>query len=164
MTAEAGLFYHRAFGLDVVILRPFSHTGPGQATAFVFPQVANAIARIERGQMEPVIEMGDLSVRRDYTDVRDVVRAYLVALERCAPGETYNVTSGKPLVIQEGVDHLCGLARVSVQVKSSAAKFRPHDIPLLTGDPSKFAAATGWKPEIPFTKTLSDLLDYYRGL
>jgi GDP-4-dehydro-6-deoxy-D-mannose reductase len=164
MTAEAGLFYHRAFGLDVVILRPFSHTGPGQTTAFVFPKVANAIARIERGHGEPVIEMGDLSVRRDYTDVRDVVRAYLLALERCAPGETYNVTSGEPLVIQEGVDLLCGLARVPVQVKSSAAKFRPHDIPLLTGDPSKFAAATGWKPEIPFTQTLSDLLDYYRGL
>lgn len=164
MTAEAGLFYHRAFGLDVVILRPFSHTGPGQTTAFVFPKVANAIARIERGQMEPVIEMGDLSVRRDYTDVRDVVRAYLLALERCTPGETYNVTSGKPLVIREGVDYLCSLARVPVEVRNSAAEFRPHDIPLLTGDPSKFTAATGWKPEIPFTQTLSDLLDYYRSV
>ena len=164
MTAEAGLFYHRAFGLDVVILRPFSHTGPGQTTAFVFPKVANAIARIERGHGEPVIEMGDLSVRRDYTDVRDVVRAYGLAVERCATGETYNVTSGKPLVIQEGVDHLCSLSRVPVQVHSSVAEFRPHDIPLLTGDPSKFAAATGWKPEIPFTVTLSDLLDYYRSV
>ncbi|MBM3332680.1 NAD-dependent epimerase/dehydratase family protein [candidate division WOR-3 bacterium] len=164
MTAEAGLFYHRAFGLDVVILRPFSHTGPGQTTAFVFPKVANAIARIERGQMEPVIVMGDLSVRRDYTDVRDVVRAYLLALGRCVAGETYNVTSGKPLMIREGVDYLCGLARVPVEISSSAAEFRPHDIPLLTGDPSKFMAATGWKPEIPFANTLSDLLDYYRGL
>jgi GDP-4-dehydro-6-deoxy-D-mannose reductase len=164
MTGEAGLFYHRAFGLDTVVLRPFSHTGPGQTTAFVFPKVANAIARIERGKQDPVIEMGDLSIRRDYTDVRDVVRAYLLAFERCTAGETYNVTSGKPLVIQEGVDHLCSLSRVPVQVKSSAAKFRPHDIPLLTGDPSKFTSATGWKPEIPFTQTLSDLLDHYRGL
>jgi len=164
MTAEAGRFYHRAFGLDVVILRPFSHTGPGQTTTFVFPKVANAIAQTERGAREPVIEMGDLQIRRDYTDVRDVVRAYLLALERCTPGETYNVTSGKPLMIKEGVDYLCSLARVPVQVKSSAAKFRPHDIPLLTGDPSKFAAATGWNPEIPFTKTLSDLLDYYRSV
>jgi GDP-4-dehydro-6-deoxy-D-mannose reductase len=164
MTAEAGRFYHRAFGLDVVILRPFSHTGPSQATTFVFPKVANAIAQIERGTREPVIEMGDLSIRRDYTDVRDVVRAYVLALERCAPGDTYNVTSGKPVVIKEGVDYLRSLARVNVKVQSSASKFRPHDIPLLTGDPSKFAAATGWKPEIPFTKTLSDLLDYYRGV
>ena len=164
MTAEAGRFYHRAFGLDVVIIRPFSHTGPGQTTTFVFPKVANAIAQTERGAREPVIEMGDLQIRRDYTDVRDVVRAYLLALERCTPGETYNVTSGKPLMIKEGVDYLCSLARVPVQVKSSAAKFRPHAIPLLTGDPSKFAAATGWKPEIPFTQTLSDLLDYYRSV
>jgi GDP-4-dehydro-6-deoxy-D-mannose reductase len=117
MTGEAGRFYHRAFGLDTVVLRPFSHTGPGQTTAFVFPKVAHAIAQIERGAAEPVIEMGDLQIRRDYTDVRDVVRAYLLALERCAPGETYNVTSGKPLVIKEGVDYLCGLARVPVQVR-----------------------------------------------
>ena len=164
MTGEAGRFYHRAFGLDVVILQPFSHTGPGQATTFVFPKVANAIAQVERGKREPTIEMGDLQVRRDYTDVRDVVRAYLLAMERCASGETYNVTSGKPVEIKEGVDYLCGLARVPVQVKSLAAKFRPHDIPLLTGDPSKFAAATGWEPEIPFTQTLSDLLDYYRSV
>jgi GDP-4-dehydro-6-deoxy-D-mannose reductase len=164
MTGEAGLFYHRAFGLDTVVLRPFSHTGPGQTTAFVFPKVANAIAQIEKGKQDPVIEMGDLSVRRDYTDVRDVVRAYLLALERCTAGETYNVTSGKPLVLREEVNYLCSLARVPVRVESSRARFRPHDIPLLTGDPSKFTAATGWKPEIPFAKTLSDLLDYYRGL
>jgi GDP-4-dehydro-6-deoxy-D-mannose reductase len=164
MTGEAGRFYNRAFGLDTVVLRPFSHTGPGQASTFVFPKVASAIAQIEKGQRDPVIEMGDLSVRRDYTDVRDVVRAYLLAFERCVAGETYNVTSGKPLSIQEGVDYLCSLSRVPVEIKSSAARFRPHDIPLLTGDPTKFMAATGWKPEIPFTKTLSDLLDYYRGL
>ncbi len=163
MTGEAGLFYHRAFGLDTIVLRPFSHTGPGQVTTFVFPKVANAISQIEKGRREPVIEMGDLRVRRDYTDVRDVVRAYLLAFERCTAGETYNVTSGKPLVIQEGVDYLCSLSRVPVQIKSLAARFRPHDIPLLTGDPSKFVAATGWKPEIPFTQTLSDLLDYYRS-
>jgi GDP-4-dehydro-6-deoxy-D-mannose reductase len=163
MTAEAGLFYHRAFELDTVVLRPFSHTGPGQATAFVFPKVAHAIAQIERGTSEPVIEMGNLEIRRDYTDVRDIVRAYSIALERCTAGETYNVTSGKPVSIKEGVDYLCSLARVPVQVRSSAAEFRPHDIPLLTGDPSRFMAATGWKPEIPFTQTLSDLLDYYRS-
>jgi len=164
MTAEAGRFYHRAFGLDVVILRPFSHTGPGQTAAFVFPKVARAIVQIERGAAEPVIAMGNLEVRRDYTDVRDVVRAYALALEHCAGGETYNVTSGKPVVIKESVDYLCSLARVPVQVRSSAVEFRPHDIPLLTGDPSRFMAATGWKPEIPFTQTLSDLLEYYRSL
>jgi GDP-4-dehydro-6-deoxy-D-mannose reductase len=164
MTCEAARFYHRTFGLDVVILRPFSHTGPGQTATFVFPKVARAIVQIERGAAEPVIEMGDLQVRRDYTDVRDIVRAYALALERCASGETYNVTSGKPVMIRESVDYLCSLARVPVQIRSSPAEFRPHDIPLLTGDPSRFMAATGWKPEIPFTQTLSDLLDYYRSI
>jgi GDP-4-dehydro-6-deoxy-D-mannose reductase len=164
MTCEAARFYHRTFGLDVIILRPFSHTGPGQTATFVFPKVARAIVQIERGAAEPVIEMGNLDVRRDYSDVRDIVRAYALALERCASGETYNVTSGKPVVIKESVDYLCSLARVPVKVRSSAAEFRPHDIPLLTGDPSRFMAATGWKPEIPFTQTLSDLLDYYRGI
>jgi GDP-4-dehydro-6-deoxy-D-mannose reductase len=164
MACEAARFYHRTYGLDVVILRPFSHTGPGQTPTFVFPKVARAIVQIERGVSEPVIEMGNLEVRRDYTDVRDVVRAYGLALERCAGGGTYNVTSGKPVSIKEGVDYLCGLARVPVQVRTSAAEFRPHDIPLLTGDPSRFMAATGWQPEIPFTRTLADLLEYYRGL
>jgi len=164
MAGEAARFYHRTSGLDLVILRPFSHTGPGQTAAFVFPKVARAIVQIERGATEPAIEMGNLEVRRDYTDVRDVVRAYALALEHCAGGETYNVTSGKPVMIKESVDYLCSLARVPVQVRSSAAEFRPHDIPLLTGDPSRFAAATGWQPEIPFTRTLSDLLEYYRGL
>jgi GDP-4-dehydro-6-deoxy-D-mannose reductase len=163
MTCEAGKFYSRAFGLDVVMLRPFSHTGPGQTTTFVFPKVAEGIVRIERGQSEPVIEMGNLEVRRDYTDVRDIVRAYALALERCAAGETYNVTSGRPILLKDAVDRLCSLARVPVAVRSSAARFRPHDIPLLTGDPSKFMAVTGWKPEIPFSQTLSDLLDYYRA-
>jgi GDP-4-dehydro-6-deoxy-D-mannose reductase len=164
MTGESGRFYSRAFGLDVVILRPFSHTGPGQTPTFVFPKVAQAVAQIERGRRPPTIEMGDLQVRRDYTDVRDIVRAYALALERCKSGETYNVTSGKPVVIKEGVDFLCSLSRTPVTVTTSQANIRPHDIPLLTGDPSKFIAATGWKPEIPFTTTLADLLEYYRSI
>ena len=162
MTGEAGRFFHRTYGMDVTILRPFSHTGPGQAPNFVFPKVANAIAQIERGKRDPVIEMGNLEVKRDYTDVRDVVRAYSLALKHCAAGESYNVTSGRPIVIKEGVDFLAGLSKKPVTIRSSQAKFRAHDIPVLTGDPAKFFAATGWKPEIPFTQTLTDLLEYYR--
>jgi len=163
MASEAGRFYHRAFGMDVVILRPFSHTGPGQAATFVFPSVAQRIVEIERGKAEPVIEMGNIEVRRDYTDVRDIVRAYELALERCQKGETYNVTSGRPLMIKEGVEILCNLARVKVTITSTAAKRRERDIPLLTGDPTKFETATGWKPEIPIETTLADLLEYYRN-
>ena len=163
-TGEAGRFYHRAFDMDVVILRPFSHTGPGQAASFIFPKVAQAIAQIEQGKREPVIEMGNLDVRRDYTDVRDIVRAYFLALTKCRAGESYNVTSGKPILLKEGVEYLRSLAKTPVTIKSSAKQFRAHDIPVLTGDASKFQSATGWSPEIPFTQTLSDLLDYYRNL
>jgi GDP-4-dehydro-6-deoxy-D-mannose reductase len=150
--------------MDVVILRPFSHTGPGQAPNFIFPKVASGIADIERGRREPVIEMGNLDVRRDYTDVRDVVRAYSLALKHCRAGESYNVTSGRPIVLRQGVDILARLARVPVVIRSSPAEFRPHDIPVLTGDPGRFKKATGWQPQIPFEQTLADLLDYYRAL
>ncbi len=163
VTSEAGRFFHRTYGMDIVILRPFSHTGPGQAPDFVFAKVARAVAEIERGRREPVIEMGNLEVRRDYTDVRDVVRAYSLALTNCVAGETYNVTSGQPIVLRDGVEFLVRLARTPITVRSSPARFRPHDIPVLTGDPTKFHRATGWRPEIPFEQTLLDLLEYYRA-
>jgi len=163
MTGEAGRFFHRTYGMDVVVLRPFSHTGPGQAPSFVFPKVACAIAEVERGRREPTIEMGNLEVRRDYTDVRDVARAYCLALRHCAAGESYNVTSGRPIILREGVEYLAGLARTPVTIKSSPARFRPHDIPVLTGDPTRFCRTTGWQPAIPFEQTLLDLLEYYRA-
>ncbi|MEO0074036.1 MAG: GDP-mannose 4,6-dehydratase [candidate division WOR-3 bacterium] len=163
MAEEAGWFYHRAYQMDVVILRPFSHTGPGQLPTFVFPKVACGIASAEAGRQQPLIEMGDLEIRRDYTDVRDIVRAYSLALEKCVSGEVYNVTSGQPVLLKEAVEYLCSLARCPITVRPSPKEFRSRDIPLLTGDPSKFAAVTGWKPEIPFQQTLSDLLEYYRN-
>lgn len=156
-------FYHRAYGTQCIILRPFSHTGPGQAPNFVFPKVAHAIAQVEAGRRDPVIEMGNLEVKRDYTDVRDVVRAYELALKHCTPGETYNVTSGKPVLIGDGVELLRSKAKVPVEVRTAAAMLRGRDIPVLTGNPDKFRAATGWQPELPFDQTLSDLLDYYRA-
>lgn len=163
MADEAGRFYHRVHGLDVVILRPFSHTGPGQATHFVFPKVAWGIAQAEVGTAPPVIEMGNLDVRRDYSDVRDVVRAYALALHRCQPGETYNITSGQPVLLRDAVGYLCSLARIKVEIRPTATHFRSRDIPLLTGDPARFQAATGWQPQIPFKQTLADLLDYCRA-
>jgi len=159
---EAGRFAHRAFGLDVVVLRPFSHTGPGQSPRFVFPTVARRIAELERSG-GGTIELGNLEVRRDYTDVRDVCRAYELALERCAPGETYNVTSGKPVLIRDGVESLCRLARVPIEYRTVAERRRERDLPLLSGSNKKFVAATGWQPAIAFEQTLADLLDYWRG-
>ncbi|MBN2537690.1 GDP-mannose 4,6-dehydratase [candidate division WOR-3 bacterium] len=158
---EAGRFSHRAFGLDVVILRPFSHTGPGQSPRFVFPTVARRIAELERAG-GGVIELGNLDTRRDYTDVRDICRAYELALERCEPGETYNITSSRPVLIRDGVEALCRLARVPVEYRTVAERLRERDIPLLSGSSDRFVQATGWRPEIPFDQTLTDLLAYWR--
>ncbi|MEO0009153.1 MAG: GDP-mannose 4,6-dehydratase [candidate division WOR-3 bacterium] len=154
--------YYQAWGMDIVIVRPFSHTGPGQAPRFIFPKVAQHIALVEKDKAEPVLKMGDLSVRRDYTDVRDVVRAYVLAMENCISGETYNITSGNAIRLREGVDLLLKMSRVPVEVRSGATEIRPYDIPYLSGNAEKFRLITGWQPEIPFEQTLADLLEYYR--
>lgn len=160
---EAGRFYTRAYGLWTVILRPFNHTGPGQQEVFVFPEAARQIVEMELGKREPVLWVGNLDARRDFTDVRDMVRAYLLAMEHCEPGEVYNITSGWSYSIREGIEMLCSQARVEVEVRVEPARLRPHDIPILHGDSSKFSSLTGWRPEIRLEKALSDLLDHYRG-
>jgi GDP-4-dehydro-6-deoxy-D-mannose reductase len=167
---QVSSYYRHAYGFDVVILRPFSHTGPGQSPTFVFPSAARRIAAIEhRWARNPgldetarTLEMGNLDVRRDYADVRDVVRAYALALDRCESGTTCNVTSGRPVLIREGIELLCRMARCPVRVITNVDRLRPRDLPVLTGDPSRFRAATGWEPAIPFEQTLTDLLDYWR--
>lgn len=163
---QVTLYYHHAHGFDVVILRPFSHTGPGQSPVFVFPSAAERIARMERDSADDpdacVLKMGNLDVQRDYADVRDVVRAYELALDRCVGGEVYNVTSGNATMIRDGIELLCSFAKCPVRYESAAEHRRARDFPLLTGDPAKFAAATGWHTELPFEQTLRDLLDWYR--
>jgi GDP-4-dehydro-6-deoxy-D-mannose reductase len=124
--------------------------------------VAQHIARVEKGKAEPVLKMGDLTVRRDYLDVRDVVRAYVLAMENGLSGETYNITSGNCIRLRDGVDLLVNKARVPIEVRSGATEIRPYDIPYLSGTAEKFRLITGWEPQIPFEQTLSDLLEYYR--
>lgn len=162
LAEEICRLYHHTWEMDIVIVRPFSHTGPCQAPHFIFPKVAQHIALVEKGKAEPVLKMGDLSVRRDYTDVRDVVRAYALALENCISGETYNITSGNAIRLQEGVDLLIKMSKVPIEVRSGATEIRPYDIPYLSGSAEKFSLATGWKPQIPWERTLADLLEYYR--
>ena len=108
------------------------------------------------------MHVGNLKARRDYTDVRDIVKAYWLSLEHCTPGEVYNICSGKAYEIQEVLDTLLRHTDAEVEVRQDPARLRPSDVPLLLGDNSKFREATGWKPEIPFEQTAKDLLDYWR--
>lgn len=144
-----------------VISRAFNHTGPGQTTAFSVPAFAAQVAAVERGEQED-IKVGDLEARRDFLDVRDVVRAYRLLVEHGVPGEAYNVCSGAPRRMRDVLDDLRALARVPVPISPDPARMRPSDIQVSVGDFSKLAALTGWRPEISFPQTLQDTLDFWR--
>ncbi len=151
-----------AYGLGVLRVRPFNHLGPGQSEHFVAPALAARIARAERDGKDTVA-VGNLTPRRDVTDVRDVVRAYRLLVEQGEPGEVYNVCSGRDLAIQELADRLVALADRPLTLVADPALMRPIDLPVLRGDASKLRAATGWEPQIPVEQTLSDLLDDLRA-
>lgn len=147
----------RASGRDIVLLRPFNHTGPGQSDAYVCPRIARRIARAEHGLEAPVLELGPLAPRRDFFDVRDMVRAYRLAAERAPSGSLYNVGTGRPVSIGGLVRLFLGLSRRPIRVKAS--KGEPST---LSGDASAFRRAVGWRPEIPLERTLADLLEHER--
>jgi GDP-4-dehydro-6-deoxy-D-mannose reductase len=149
------------YGLGVIRVRPFNHLGPGQSEGFVAPAIAARIARAERDGIDE-IPVGNLTPRRDLTDVRDVVRAYRLLLEHGEPGEVYNVCSGRALAVQELADHLVRLADRPLTLVPDPALVRPVDLPVLRGDASRLHAATGWTPEIPIERTLADLLEDLR--
>jgi GDP-4-dehydro-6-deoxy-D-mannose reductase len=156
---------HQAFlgyGLGVLRVRPFNHLGPGQSEHFVAPAIAARIARAERDGKDTVA-VGNLTPRRDVTDVRDVVRAYRLLVEHGQPGEVYNVCSGRDLAIQDLADRLVALADRPLSLVTDRALVRPIDLPVLRGDAGKLRAATGWEPQIPIEQTLSDLLDDLRA-
>jgi len=154
--------YSNIEGLDIVISRSFPHTGPGQSTDFVFSDWAFQIAQIEKGSIDPVLKVGNLDIRRDYSDVRDVVKAYVLLLERGKKGEIYNVCSGKADSLKDNLDFLLSLSSKQIRVEVDPQKLRKADIPLVLGDSQKIHQATGWKPDIPLNQTLKDLLDYWR--
>jgi len=157
-------FFVSVEGLDIVIARPFPHTGPGQSPDFVCSDWARQIVRIERGETDPVLCVGNLDVKRDFSDVRDVVRAYLLLMAKGRRGEVYNVCSGKAVALRGILDRLLAesVARSSVRVETDPLKLRKTDIPLLVGSPRKIEEETGWAPAIPFDRTLGDLLSFWR--
>jgi GDP-4-dehydro-6-deoxy-D-mannose reductase len=153
---------HLGHGLGVIRVRPFNHLGPGQSEKFVAPALAARIARAERDSLDTIV-VGNLSARRDMTDVRDVVRAYRLLVARGTPGEVYNVCSGADVAIQELADQLVALAERPITLEPDPSLLRPVDLPVLRGDASKLRAATGWSPAIPVEQTLADLLDDMRA-
>ncbi len=154
--------YWMSHRLHTVRTRGFNHTGPRRGEVFVTSNLARQVAAAEKGQQEPIIRVGNLDAVRDFTDVRDMVRAYWLALERGEPGEVYNICSGRGYTVRAVLDILLGLAQTRVEVRQDPERLRPSDVPVLVGDCTRFRAISGWEPTIPFEVTLKDLLDYWR--
>lgn len=158
-----GYQYHQSYGLHIVRTRTFNHEGPRRGEAFVLSNFAKQVAEIEKGQKPPVLEVGNLDAIRDFTDVRDVVRAYTLALDHGEPGEVYNIGSGTTWRIGDALDELLKLTDKEIEVRQDPARMRPSDVMILHCDASRFMAKTGWKTEVPFNQTLGDMLDYWRN-
>jgi len=158
-----GYQYFQSYGLKVVRTRGFNHTGPRRGHVFVTSNFCSQVAAIEMGLQEPVIRVGNIDAIRDFTDVRDMVRAYWLAVTKAKPGEVYNIATGNGIAIREMLERLIALANVEVKVETDPERLRPSDVEILIGDASKFKADTGWEPRIPFDQTLRDLLDYWRN-
>lgn len=155
--------YYHSYGLKTVVTRGFNHEGPRRGEQFVTSNFAKQIAEIEKGKNSPIIYVGNLDAKRDYSDVRDIVRAYWFATDKCKFGEPYNICSEKTRTIKSVLDLLLSFTdKKNIAIKQDPERMRPSDVPVLLGDCSKFKKETGWKPEILFEKTLEDTLNYWR--
>ncbi len=157
-----GYQYHASYGIRIVRTRGFNHTGPRRGDTFAESNFAKQIALIEKKKQDPVVRVGNLDAQRDYTDVRDMVKAYLLAVETCDAGDVYNICTGKAIHIGDMLKLLLSYAKVKVEITQDPARMRPSDVPILIGDNSKFCQKSGWNAKIPFEKTMKDLLDYWR--
>jgi GDP-4-dehydro-6-deoxy-D-mannose reductase len=158
-----GYQYFMSYGIKAIRTRGFNHTGPRRGDVFVTSNFARQVARIEAGLHAPVIRVGNLDSVRDFTDVRDMVRAYWLAVIKGKPGEVYNIATGEGITIRGMLDKLLAMSKIEVKVEIDPDRLRPSDVEVLLGDSSKFRADTGWEPRIPFDTTLRDLLDYWRA-
>ncbi len=157
-----GYQYFKSYGLKIVRTRAFNHTGPRRGQVYVASNWCKQIAEIEAKKREPKLFCGNLDARRDFTDVRDIVKAYYLAAEKGVPGEEYNIGTGKAYSMKELQQMLLKLTKIKIEIVKDPSRMRPSDVPLLLCDSTKFIKQTGWKPEIPFEQTLKDLLNYWR--
>ncbi len=155
--------YFKRYGLPIIVTRAFNHIGPGQDERFVTPNFAKQTVRVERGLQGPVIEVGNLDVVRDFTDVRDVVRAYHRVLEKGRAGQVYNVASGKARRVREILQFYLKNASVRIEIRSKGSRVRKTDIQRLVGDTRKITKDAGWRPKITFERSLKDILTDWRN-
>lgn len=160
---QLGVHASRGGTHSVLLTRSFNHIGPRQDPAFAASSFARQVARIEAGLDAPVIHVGNLEARRDLTDVRDVVRAYIALVDRGTPGRIYNVCSGHAYPVSEILERLVALAGIDVTVQPDPDRLRPSDVPVVLGDATRIREELGWSPEIPIDRTLGDLLDFWRS-
>lgn len=154
--------YQRSTQGGVITARAFNHTGPGQATTFALPSFARQLAEMEAGLRPPVLKVGNIQVRRDFTDVRDVIVAYSLLLEKGAVGEVYNVCSGRAVLLADIVKNLQKHCRVAIRIEIDSVRIRTDDVPVVVGDASKLRSATGWSATVPLERTMNELLAYWR--
>ncbi|MCL2227075.1 MAG: GDP-mannose 4,6-dehydratase [Oscillospiraceae bacterium] len=157
-----GKIYADAYNLDIIIVRAFNHIGPGQSPVFVVSDFCKQVAEIEAGQREPVIRVGNLSAKRDFTDVRDVVRAYGLLIEYGKRGETYNVGSGKAIDIDSILKAILAKSSADIEVVTDKSKLRPIDVPIIEADIGKLRMLTNWKPEIELEQTIAETLEHWK--
>lgn len=159
-----GLQYFHSYNLSIIRVRPFNHIGPRQSPHFAVPTFAKKIAEIEKGNMEPILRVGNIETKRDFTDVRDIARAYVLALEKAKIGDVYNIGSGISYKISDIVDKLISFSKVKIRVEVDPKLLRPSDTPELICNAWKFRSDTGWKSEISIEQSLKETVDYWRNI
>ena len=158
-----GLQYFLDRKMPIVRVRPFNHIGPRQNERFVAPSFAKQIVEIERGLREPVLRLGNMSAQRDFSDVRDITRAYLLAMEKGEPGEVYNIGTGQARSVREMLDVMLAACSIKITEEIDPDKLRPSDTPISYADPTKFKRQTGWEPRYSFEQTCLDILNDWRA-
>lgn len=158
-----GSIYSKAYDMELMMVRAFNHIGPGQMPMFVVSDFCKQVAEIEKGLREPVMKVGNLAAKRDFTDVRDVVKAYVALIQKGESGETYNVGSGNAKEIRQILDLIISMSDKEIRVEIDPNKIRPVDVPIIEADITKLNELTGWKPEISLEQTVRETLDYWRA-
>ena len=157
-----GNIYQKAYDMELIQVRAFNHIGPGQAALFVVSDFCKQVVEIEKKERKPVIYVGNLKAKRDFTDVRDVVRAYYLLAVQGYSGHTYNVGSGHAVTIEDILHIILSFSKVPIEIKVDPDKIRPVDVPIIEADIERIQKEVGWKPEIPLRQTIQETLDYWR--